>query len=92
MLVILRVSSAIWCSLARLSCFLYSASKLAPRAPIPAASVGVAAPAKIEPSTIKINKIGAKTVATDRVACCSVVVACSVAPACSGFNQENSNT
>ncbi len=39
----------------KLNCFFASASKQAPSAPTPAASVGVAAPIKIEPNTKPIN-------------------------------------
>ena len=40
------------------SCPLNIASSVAPKAPTPAASVGVAAPVKIEPSTAAIKNIG----------------------------------
>ena len=46
-----------------LSSFFKKASMIAPRAPTPAASVGVATPAKMEPRTAKIRKSGGNTLA-----------------------------
>ena len=43
-----------------LSRLLNHASRIAPKAPTPAASVGVAQPAKIEPSTSTIRKVGGR--------------------------------
>ncbi len=58
MLLILSVLSMISCKRRRLICRRLIASSKAPSAPTPAASVGVASPARIEPSTAKISSKG----------------------------------
>ena len=65
MLEILRVVRTISRSRVVSSCLLSNASVRAPMPPTPAASVGVASPARIEPSTAKIsNKGGSSALST----------------------------
>ena len=59
MLLILRVDRIIPCNFESDNCFLCIAIKSDPDAPTPAASVGVATPPKMDPSTVIIRVRGA---------------------------------
>ena len=54
------------------------ASRIEPKAPTPAASVGVAHPKKIDPSTRKIRNIGGRSVRTTMRANCIMGMAASL--------------
>ena len=64
----------------------HQANKVAPTAPTPAASVGVAIPDKMLPSTATINKIGGAI--CFKAVMAEVSSVCSMAGATSGFNQD----
>ncbi len=61
-----RVLCITACRISRLNCFCRMANSMAPTAPTEAASVGVAMPAKIEPSTPRIRNSGGSRASTTR--------------------------